>query len=87
MAVAAGREVYVKMPVDEGTAPEEVERGARLVAEAAPGTPLFLTPLTEPTTPRLTIGAGTLERLHALASRIHPDVRVLPQLHKVLGIP
>src|SRR5437867_3716379 len=36
---------------------------------------------------RLAIGAGTLERLHALASRIHPDVRVLPQLHKVLGIP
>src|SRR5438552_9162466 len=62
MAVAAGREVYVKMPVDEGTAPEEVERGARLVAEAAQGAPLFLTPLTEPTTPRLTIGAGTLER-------------------------
>src|SRR2546425_10009476 len=87
MAVAAGREVYVKMPVDEGTAPEEVERGAWLVAEAAPGAPLFLTPLTEPTTPRLTIGAGTLERLHALASRVHPDVRVLPQLHKVLGIP
>ena len=87
MAVAEGREVYVKMPVDEGTAPEEVERGARLVAEAAPGAPLFLTPLTEPTTPRLTVGAGTLEHLHALASRIHPDVRVLPQLHKVLGIP
>src|SRR5439155_718050 len=67
--------------------PEEVERGARLVAEAAPGAPFFLTPLTEPTTPRLTIGAGTLERLHALASRVHPDVRVLPQLHKLLGIP
>src|SRR5881227_2170249 len=26
MAVAAGRAVYVKMPVDEGTAPAEVER-------------------------------------------------------------
>ncbi len=86
-ASAAGREVYVKMPVDEGTVPEEVERGAKLVAAAAPGAPLFLTPLTEPTTPRLAIGAGTLEHLHALASRFHPDVRVLPQLHKVLGIP
>jgi len=85
-ATAAGCEVYVKMPVDEGTAPEEVERGARLVAEAAPGAPLFLTPLTEPTTPRLTIGAERLERLHAVASRVHPDARVLPQLHKVLGI-
>src|SRR5438445_13429772 len=29
-ATAAGCELYVKIPVDEGTAPEEVERGARL---------------------------------------------------------
>src|SRR5438445_192596 len=57
------------------------------VTALAAAAPPFLTPLTEPTTPRLTIGAGTLERLHALASRVHPDVRVLPQLHKVLGIP
>jgi len=86
-AVAARRDVYVKMPVDEATASDEVERGAALVAGVDPAVPLFLTPLTEPTTPRLTVGAATLERLHALASRIHPDVRVLPQLHKVLGIP
>jgi 7-carboxy-7-deazaguanine synthase len=85
-AVAAGREVYVKMPVDDGTAPEDVERGAWLVAAVAPRAPLFLTPITEPATPRLTAEPGTLERLHALASRLHPDVRVLPQLHKVLGI-
>ncbi len=86
-AAGGGREVYVKMPVDETTAPEEIERGARVVAAAAPGAPLFLTPLTEPDTARLTVGGATLARWHALASRVHPDVRVLPQLHKVLGIP
>ena len=86
-AIGAGREVYVKMPVDENTAADDVERGARLMAATAPGRPLFLTPLTEPDTTRLTIGGATLDRLHALASRIHADVRVLPQLHKVLGIP
>jgi len=85
-AVAAGRDVYVKMPVDEATAPDEVARGAALVAGLAPRAPLYLTPLTEPTTTRLTIGAATLERLHALASRHHADVRVQAQLHKVLGI-
>lgn len=85
-AVAAGREVYVKVPVDEGTAPEEVERGARLCAALAPAAPLFLTPLTEPDGVRLTVGPATLERLHARASVVHADVRVLPQLHKVLGI-
>jgi 7-carboxy-7-deazaguanine synthase len=85
-AVGAGRDVYVKLPVDEGTAPEEVERGAQLVAAVDPRVPLFLTPLTLPTEPTLTIGASGLERFHALASRHHPDVRILPQLHKVLGI-
>jgi len=85
-AVAAGRDVYVKMPVDEDTAAEEVARGARLVAGVDPRVPLFLTPLTLPAEPTLTIGPGGLERFHALASRDHPDVRILPQLHKVLGI-
>jgi organic radical activating enzyme len=85
-ALAAGREVYVKMPVDGATAPDEVEHGARLVARLAPGIPLFLTPLTEPETPRFTVDGPTLEHLHAVASRAHRDVRVLPQLHKVLGI-
>jgi len=85
-AVAAGREVYVKMPVDEGTVAEEVDRGARLVAAVDPAVPLFLTPLTPPDGTNLTISAATLERLHAVASRRHPDVRVMPQLHKVLGI-
>jgi organic radical activating enzyme len=84
--VAAGRDVYVKMPVDEGTDLEDVEQGTRLVAGIAPGVPLFLTPITEPHGTRLTIGSATLERLHAAASRLHSDVRVLPQLHKVLGI-
>ena len=85
-AVRAGREVYVKMPVDAATEALEVEHGARLVAAIDRRVPLFLTPLTEPTTPRLTIGAHELERLHAVASRHVDDVRVLPQLHKVLGI-
>ena len=84
--VEAGRELYVKMPVDETTAADEVERGARLVAAIAPDAPLFLTPLTEPDSARLAVGGAALDRFHALASRFHRDVRVLPQLHKVLGI-
>jgi len=87
LAVAAGRDVYVKMPVDEMTEPDDVECGARLAAATGPTAPLFLTPLTAPDGPALQIGPARLERLHALASRHHPDVRVLPQLHKVLGIP
>jgi organic radical activating enzyme len=86
LAVAAEREVYVKMPVDDDTDAGEVEMGARLVARVAPRVPLFLTPLTEPNGTALAIGAAGLERFHAAAARHHGDVRVLPQLHKVLGI-
>ncbi len=85
--LAAGRELYVKMPVDDDTCVDEVVRGAGLLAAAAPSAPLLLTPLTEPTGNRLTAGRATLDRLHAAASRVHADVRVLPQMHKVLGIP
>ena len=86
-AVAAGRDVYVKMPVDADTDPEEVAHGARLAARAGRPVPLLLTPLTTPDGSRMLIDAGGLERLHAVASREHDDVRILPQLHKVLSIP
>jgi len=85
--LAAGRELYVKMPVDDDTSADEVVRGASLLAALAPSAPLLLTPLTEPAGTRLTAGRATLDRLHAAASRVHADVRVLPQMHKVLGIP
>jgi organic radical activating enzyme len=75
------------MPIDEGTDEADVARGAELLARRAPSVPLLLTPLTEPAGPALTIGAATLARLHRLAAERHGDVRVLPQLHKVLGIP
>lgn len=85
--LAAGRELYVKMPVDDDTCPDEVAHGAALLASLGPTVPLLLTPLTEPAGIRLTAGRAALDRLHAVASRVHVDVRVLPQVHKVLGIP
>jgi organic radical activating enzyme len=75
------------MPVDDGTCADAVVHGARLLAATAPAAPLLLTPLTEPAGDRLTAGRATLDRLHAAASRVHADVRVLPQMHKVLGVP
>jgi hypothetical protein len=57
------------------------------VAAAGRPVPLLLTPLTTPDGGRMTIDAAGLERLHAVASRQHADVRILPQLHKVLSIP
>jgi len=86
LAAAAPVETYVKVPVDDATVPDEVAHAASLVARLAPRAPLFLTPLTAPDAPALRITPATLDAFHAIASAAHPDVRVLPQLHKALGI-
>ena len=79
--------VVVENGVERTLPPAEVERGARIVAAIDRRVPVFLTPLTEPESPRLTIETHDLVRLQAVASAHVADVRVLPQLHKVLGIP
>jgi organic radical activating enzyme len=84
--VAARGKVYVKVLVDEGTAMEEVERAAELVGTAAPDTPLFLQPITGPSG-KVGISLVSLDRFFAAARQHIRDVRVLPQTHKVIGIP
>ena len=84
-AVAAGAETYVKMPVDAATDEADVERGMRIAA--AHGVPAFLTPIVDPAASERPVDPAALDRLHAVASRIHGDVRVAPQLHKILGVP
>lgn len=79
-------ETYVKMPVDAGTDPSEVIRAATLVAEAAPGAILYVQPVSDPQTNAWTIGVGRLAELAALAATHVADTRVLPQIHKLVGV-
>ncbi|HEY2773751.1 MAG TPA: 7-carboxy-7-deazaguanine synthase QueE [Candidatus Binatia bacterium] len=81
-----GTEVYVKMPVDDGTDPAEVSRAAALVADAAPGAVLFVQPVSDPRTGRWCIDMKRLGELAALASASVADTRVLPQIHKLVGV-
>jgi len=81
---AAGK-LYVKIPVDGGTDPEEVRCAVAMTASSDPGATLFLQPITTPEG-RTTIDLGRLEVFFVLARRHLKDVRVLPQLHKVLGV-
>jgi 7-carboxy-7-deazaguanine synthase len=77
--------VYVKMPVDERTDPDEVRRGARLVRETVPHATLFLQPITAA---RTKAWLTTQQRLWALvgyAQREMPRTKLRPQLHKLTG--
>jgi organic radical activating enzyme len=84
LAGARGK-AYVKILVDDSTAIEEVEQAAELIRSEAPDAAVFLQPITA-SSGSLNLQVETLTRLFASIRRSVPDVRVLPQTHKVIGV-
>jgi 7-carboxy-7-deazaguanine synthase len=84
LALAAGK-ASVKVLIDETTAIEEVGRAANLVNATAPQAPLFIQPITAPSG-RVSISRAKLDQCFTAARVAHSDVRVIPQLHKMLSI-
>ena len=83
---AAATDVYVKMPVDDGTDPDEVRRAARLVRECAPDATLFVQPITDARNGAWRASQHRLLELVAIAQCEVARTRVRPQLHKLAGI-
>ena len=85
LSVARAVDVYVKIVVAAETRAEYVERAARMVAELAPATLFVLQPVTPyggctaPTPARL------LE-LQRIALCHLPDVRIIPQTHRMMDL-
>jgi 7-carboxy-7-deazaguanine synthase len=81
-----GAKVFAKAIVTADVTDEEIRRCAQIIAAAGKPVPLVLQPITPsencPPPPTL----ARLMALHAIASDIIDDVRVLPQLHKLMGI-
>jgi len=86
LLAAAGKTLAVKVVVCEATSDAEITRAAAFAAAHAPSAPLILQPVTArpggPTPPSV----ATLFRLHAAAHAVHPDVRVIPQTHRMMGV-
>lgn len=81
-----GTETYVKMPVDAQTDPDEVRRAAALVADAAPDAILYVQPVSDPSDNRWRIDTKRLGEFAAMAAECVRDTRVLPQIHKLVGV-
>jgi len=82
---ARRRDVFVKVVLTRESTAEEVARVAGLVAAVRPATTLVLQPVTPvPGGPRPP-GGDRVRRLLAVAAARLADVRVLPQLHPLLG--
>ena len=86
LAVRHGVQIYAKAVVAATTSVREIGRAAGLIARVKKSVPLVL----QPATP---VAGGTIRppgpdallRLQETAARLLKDVRVIPQMHKIMG--
>ncbi|MEI6702302.1 MAG: radical SAM protein, partial [Deltaproteobacteria bacterium] len=71
--------------VGDSTDADEVNNVCDILYAVDPSTPLFIQPLTLPDG-RIGISAPHILALQELASFRLQDVRVIPQMHKLLGV-
>ncbi len=81
-----GKKVFVKMVLTEATRVEEVRRAVTLIAGVRRDIPLVLQPATAWGQAK-SIPVAQLASWWELASRELQDVRILPQIHRLWGIP
>lgn len=86
MLEAARKALAVKAVVAATTPVAEVARAAAFAAAHVPSAPLVLQPLTGREGAPPPPSAAWLLRLHTAARAEHPDVRVIPQAHKLMGV-
>ncbi len=83
LAAAGGTDLVVKAVVTAGTSADDIIRAARLIAEHDSSLPFILQPASGTYAP----GADLLILVQAIALGILGDVRVIPQIHKILHLP
>ena len=84
LEVAVQRQVSVKVVIGQETPQEEIARVCAIMAAVKPATPLFLQPLSN-AAGGVAVSAERILRLQETAAALIPDVRVIPQMHKMLG--
>jgi 7-carboxy-7-deazaguanine synthase len=85
VAAAERSEVVVKVVVTGNTKADELEHICRRMQALAPGVALVLQPVTPFGRFRETPGAAELLSHLRLCERIHPNLRLIPQTHRVYG--
>jgi 7-carboxy-7-deazaguanine synthase len=79
-----GRNVSVKVVIGDETAFDEIEQVCSIITDVDRLTPLFLQPLSSEHG-GVGISVTHMLRLQEYASARLPDVRVIPQMHRMLG--
>jgi len=84
LQIASTRGVQVKVVVAEGTTEEELQQVADLVASVAPLAPVVLQPVT-PAHGVAALGPAQVLHFQEFVKRRLANVRVIPQVHKLMG--
>lgn len=87
ICAGARKEVFVKVVVTARTLDEEIRRGVDLVAAVGPEVPFVLQPVSPWGPVREGPSPEQISRWSRLAGSALKDVRVVPQLHRLLGVP
>ncbi|HSA58891.1 MAG TPA: 7-carboxy-7-deazaguanine synthase QueE [bacterium] len=86
LKAALGKELYVKAVVSSETSIEDLRRAVDLVASVAPETPFVLQPASAFARFRAVPAVEQLAEWQTIAQKTLKDVRVIPQMHKQLGV-
>jgi len=84
LELAAGKDTHVKAVVAAGTTTDELRRLGELVARVGGGTAVVLQPVT-PAGGLVPPSPMQVLRMQEELRRLLPDVRVIPQVHKLMG--
>lgn len=85
-ALDKGKEVYIKAVMTRDTTDEDLEKGIRLLMTLDPNIPLILQPASVTQKFQAAPSLEQMYRWHSLTRELLPHVRVIPQMHKHMGI-
>jgi len=85
LAIAARRQVFVKMVVSAATSDGELDEACQVVAGVGADIPVVLQPVTEGRASPERLDEAGLLRVQRVAARRLDVVRVIPQVHKLMG--
>ncbi|MEI8175280.1 MAG: 7-carboxy-7-deazaguanine synthase QueE [Candidatus Omnitrophota bacterium] len=84
--LAKSRKVFVKVVVTDATTEDEIGKASALINDIDFRIPLVLQPVTPANRIRKKVPAARLLRFQSAAKKILHDVRIIPQVHKQLGM-
>ncbi|MEA3544674.1 MAG: 7-carboxy-7-deazaguanine synthase QueE [Thermodesulfobacteriota bacterium] len=84
LKIASQIDCYVKLVVGEETPDDELKLAVELVASVEKNIPLVLQPVTMKD--QVGISTARLLQMQALIAAVNPNLRVIPQTHRFLGV-